>query len=43
MLKVKESPRAKTLEQKDIFKAIHRSQHCQRKLGFRTIYSTRRY
>ena len=30
MLKVKESPRAKTLEQKDIFKAIHRSQHCQR-------------
>jgi nitroreductase len=30
MLKVKESPKAKTLEQKDIFKAIHRSQHCQR-------------
>lgn len=30
MLKVKESPKARTLEQKDIFKAIHRSQHCQR-------------
>ena len=30
MLKLKESPKAKTLEHKDIFKAIHRSQHCQR-------------
>ena len=30
MMKVKTAPKAKTLDQKDIFKAIHRSQHCQR-------------
>lgn len=30
MMEVKTAPKAKTLDQKDIFKAIHRSQHCQR-------------